>query len=58
MEIVEIWQNLKKKRNADYDFPPPLYVGGKKTIINLIGRELCSNFQNSVPQWQKLTFMP
>ena len=19
----------KKKRNTDYDFPPPLYVGGK-----------------------------
>ena len=29
MEIVEIWQNLEKKRNTDYDFPPPLYVGGK-----------------------------
>ena len=29
MEIVEIWQALKKKRNTDYDFPPPLYVGGK-----------------------------
>ena len=22
---VEVWQNLKKKRNTDYDFPPPLY---------------------------------
>ena len=21
MEIVEIWQNLEKKRNTDYDFP-------------------------------------
>ena len=28
MEIVEIWQNLGKKRNTDYDFPPPLDVGG------------------------------
>ena len=26
---VDIWQNLKIKRNTDYDFPPPLYVGGK-----------------------------
>ena len=32
MEIVEIWQNLKKKRNTDYDFPPS-YVGGKKQVI-------------------------
>ena len=23
MEIVEIWQNRLKKRNTDYDFPPP-----------------------------------
>ena len=30
MEIVENWQNLEKKRNTDYDFPPPLYVGGKQ----------------------------
>ena len=22
MEIVEIWLNLEKKRNTDYDFPP------------------------------------
>ena len=22
MEIVEIWQNLEKKRNTDYDFSP------------------------------------
>ena len=22
------WQNLKKKRNTNYDFPPPLYAGG------------------------------
>ena len=29
MEIVEIWQNLGKKRNTDHDFPPPLYVGEK-----------------------------
>ena len=29
MEIEEIWQNLKKKRNTDYDFPLTLYVGGK-----------------------------
>ena len=29
MEIIEIWQNLDKKRNTDFDFPPPLYVGGK-----------------------------
>ena len=29
MEIVEIWQNLEKTLNTDYDFPPPLYVGGK-----------------------------
>ena len=29
MEIVEIWQNLEKKRNKDCDFPPALYVGGK-----------------------------
>ena len=26
---VEIWQNLGKKRNTDYDFYPPLNVGGK-----------------------------
>ena len=29
---MEIWQNLEKKRNTDYDFPPPLhevYEGGK-----------------------------
>ena len=25
MEIVEICQNLGKKRNTDHDFPPPLY---------------------------------
>ena len=24
----------KKKRNKDYDFPPPLYVGGKQQINN------------------------
>ena len=36
MEIVEIWQNLKKKRNTDYDdFPPPFYVGGKQQEIAL-----------------------
>ena len=29
MENVEIWQNLEKKRNTNYDFPPPLYVGEK-----------------------------
>ena len=29
MKIVEIWQNLEK-RNTVYDFPPQLYVGGKK----------------------------
>ena len=23
MEIAEIWQNWLKKRNTDYDFPPP-----------------------------------
>ena len=22
MEIVQIWQNMEKKRNTDYDFPP------------------------------------
>ena len=22
-DIVEIWQNLEKKRNTDYDLPPP-----------------------------------
>ena len=30
MEIVEIWPNLEKKRNTDHDFPPPLYVCGRK----------------------------
>ena len=29
MEIVEICQNLEKKLSTDYDFPPPIYVGGK-----------------------------
>ena len=29
MEIVEIWQNLEKKRITDHDFTHPLYVGGK-----------------------------
>ena len=30
MEIVlDIWQKFFKKRNTDYDFPPPLNVGGK-----------------------------
>ena len=24
-KLEEIWQNLEKKRNTDYDFPPPLY---------------------------------
>ena len=31
MEIVEIWQNLEKKRNTDHDFPPRLYVGENNT---------------------------
>ena len=35
MKIVEIWQNLRKKRITDYDFPPPLYVGeNNKRIKN------------------------
>ena len=29
---VEVWKNLEKKRNTDYDFPPALYVGGKKQL--------------------------
>ena len=29
MKFVEICQNLEKKRNTEYDFPPPLYVRGK-----------------------------
>ena len=37
MEIVEIWQNLEKKRNTDYDFPPHSQINlwGRKIIINL-----------------------
>ena len=26
---VEFWQNFKKKRVTDHDFPSPIYVGGK-----------------------------
>ena len=26
---MKIWQNLEKKCNTDYDFPPPLHMGGK-----------------------------
>ena len=26
---LERKKNLEEKRNTDYDFPPPLYVGGK-----------------------------
>ena len=28
VEIVEIWQNLEKKRVTDHDFPPPLLKCG------------------------------
>ena len=31
MEIVEIWQNLEKKRNTDYDFSP-LYVAENNNL--------------------------
>ena len=28
--VVDIWQNLEKKPNTDYDFLRPLYLDGKE----------------------------
>ena len=37
MDIVEIWQNWLKKRNIDYDFPPPFtnkFVGTENNNLD------------------------
>ena len=38
---------MKKKRNTDYDFPPPLYVGWKKTKQFFVTVEQ-KNFTSSI----------
>ena len=29
---------IGKKRNTDYDFPPPFYVGGKQQVVTTNGQ--------------------
>ena len=37
MQIVEIWRNLEKKRNTDYNFPP--IICGRKIVLDVSGEE-------------------
>ena len=39
MEIVEIWQNLEKKRNTDYDFPTRRLQIRRMFLFRLDGHE-------------------
>ena len=41
---VDLWQNLKKKRITDHDFPPPLKMWGRK-IKKWKGTKLTINEQ-------------